>query len=186
MKQLESLPFQFKRQGEKNSPNGGYFIPHIYTKNYLFHVIFSEGEGWEHLSVTLVQVKTQASKKVLKPVERCPTWPEMVFLKDLFWNPTECVVQYHPPMSAYVNNHPFCLHLWKPSPGSPEIPTPPDILVGLKSEKLQQMVDYIQRKASPSAIPLHEIYAAIYEVGEEGFDTDIVNWEKKILKALFV
>ena len=38
---------------------------------------------WEHVSVSLP--------------DRCPTWEEMCFIKDLFWNSDECVVQYHPP-----------------------------------------------------------------------------------------
>lgn len=29
----------------------------------------------------------------------------------------------------YVNNHPHCLHIWKPT--ETEIPTPPSILVGI-------------------------------------------------------
>ena len=39
----------------------------------------------------------------------------------------ETVVQYHPPKSDYVNNHPYCLHLWRPH--SQEIPRPPKIFV---------------------------------------------------------
>jgi hypothetical protein len=53
----------------------------------------------------------------------------MCFVKDLFWSEHECVVQFHPPRSVYVNNHPFCLHLWH----KPNLPTPPVILVGIKA-----------------------------------------------------
>lgn len=80
-------------------------------------IIGSDGLGWQHVSVS-----TQ---------HRCPNWEEMCFVKDLFWNDDECVVQFHPPKSEYVNYHPNCLHLWKPN--SQEIPTPPAILVGPKS-----------------------------------------------------
>lgn len=62
-------------------------------------IIFSFGGGWEHASVSL--------KK------RCPTWEEMCMVKDIFWKETECVLQFHPPKSEYVNLHPFCLHMWK-------------------------------------------------------------------------
>jgi len=55
--------------------------------------------GWEHVSVS-----TES---------RCPTWDEMCFVKNLFWEPNECVVQFHPPASDYVNCHPFCLHMWR-------------------------------------------------------------------------
>ena len=46
-------------------------------------------------------------------MERCPTWKEMCYVKDIFWNRDECVIQFHPPESEYVNTHPYCLHLWK-------------------------------------------------------------------------
>lgn len=42
-----------------------------------------------------------------------PSWESMCFVKDLFWMPEECVVQFHPPESQYVNVA-QCLHLWKP------------------------------------------------------------------------
>lgn len=54
----------------------------------------------------------------------------MCWLKDQFWDEEECVVQFHPPRSDYVNNHPFVLHLWKPL--AVEMPRPPSIAVGFK------------------------------------------------------
>lgn len=68
---------------------------------------------WEHLSVSLA--------------DRCPTWEEMCFLKDLFWEPEETVVQYHPPKSEYVNIAKNCLHLWR---YRGDMPRPPKIFVG--------------------------------------------------------
>jgi len=76
--------------------------------------IASDGAGWEHVSVST-------------PF-RCPTWEEMCWIKDQFWGPEDCVVQFHPPRSEYVNVHQFCLHLWRPTTG--EIVTPPALLVG--------------------------------------------------------
>lgn len=70
-------------------------------------------EGWEHVSVSTER--------------RPPNWQEMSFVKDLFWGENECILQFHPPRSKYVNNHPFCLHLWKPPF---EVPLPPVGLVG--------------------------------------------------------
>jgi hypothetical protein len=72
-------------------------------------------EGWEHVSVSTPR--------------RCPNWVEMCFVKDLFWAENECVVQFHPKKAAYINNHPFVLHMWKNV--NFEFPTPPGILVGL-------------------------------------------------------
>lgn len=82
-------------------------------------IIMSNGicdhQPWEHVSVS-----TQ---------RRTPNWQEMCFVKDLFWNDDEYVVQFHPAKSEYVNNHPHCLHLWRHRDG---FPTPPWILVGIK------------------------------------------------------
>jgi len=64
---------------------------------------------WEHVSVSLV--------------DRCPTWEEMQYVKKLFWDDEETVLQIHPPQSRYVNHHPFTLHLWKPI--GVELPLPP-------------------------------------------------------------
>lgn len=71
--------------------------------------------GWEHVSVT---VKSK----------RCPTWEEMCWVKNLFWGEDEAVMQLHPRASEYVNEHPYCLHLWRPL--NAWIPEPPSILVG--------------------------------------------------------
>jgi hypothetical protein len=79
-------------------------------------VIASDAMGWEHVSV---------SRK-----DRCPTWDEMCQIKALFWGEDDCIVQYHPPKRAYVNNHPYCLHLWRPTDFC--MPMPPSIMVGLK------------------------------------------------------
>lgn len=76
-----------------------------------FFCIASCGGGWEHVSVSP------------KNQKRCPTWEEMCAIKDLFFDPEETVVQYHPAHSRYVNNHPYCLHLWRPV--GAELPEPP-------------------------------------------------------------
>ena len=75
-------------------------------------------QGWEHVSVSAPN--------------RCPNWTEMCFVKDLFWDDEECVVQFHPPRSEYVNNHPYVLHLWRNVDF--EFRTPPAIMVGVKNE----------------------------------------------------
>ena len=77
-------------------------------------VIFSDGLGWEHVSVS-----TRG---------RCPNWPEMCLVKNLFWSPEDCVIQYHPPEAEYVNDHPYCLHLWRPQ--GVAVPIPPRYLIG--------------------------------------------------------
>lgn len=71
-------------------------------------------DGWEHVSVSTRR--------------RTPNWREMCFVKDMFWDEEEVVVQFHPRRSEYVNDHPYCLHMWKRKDG---FPTPPPTLVGV-------------------------------------------------------
>ena len=97
----------------------GYFKIKLSGRS-IAHCIVSDGEGWEHVSVHMSSMGK----------DRTPTWSEMCRIKDLFWDDTDCVIQYHPPKSEYVNNHPHCLHLWKPT--NFNIPTPDSILVGFK------------------------------------------------------
>lgn len=91
--------------------NGMFIIP---CGKDMLRCMCSDGEGWEHVSVSLRH--------------RCPTWDEMCFVKGMFFNDEEVVMQLHPKRSEYVNYHPFCLHLWRPTVG--QIITPPPIFVG--------------------------------------------------------
>lgn len=95
--------------------NNGFF--RFYRNGIEFRCIASDVMGFEHVSVSL-------NKK------RCPTWQEMCIVKDLFWDEEDCVIQYHPPKSEYVNNHPYVLHLWRPI--NEKIPMPDSIMVGIK------------------------------------------------------
>jgi hypothetical protein len=52
----------------------------------------------------------------------------MCFIKDVFWDEEDVVIQYHPRKSEDVNRHENGLHLWRPV--GKEIPTPPKALVG--------------------------------------------------------
>ncbi|RRJ98264.1 hypothetical protein Ga0100231_005150 [Opitutaceae bacterium TAV4] len=62
----------------------------------------------------------------------------MAFLKSLFWSPDDVVMQLHPAEKDYVNNHPFCLHLWRPV--GVAIPTPPPTFVGIKGFSLTNLI----------------------------------------------
>lgn len=97
---------------------GLFFVPYKIGTTPLKIVVapFDSEMEWEHVSASLPN--------------RCPTWEEMCFVKHLFFEDHETVIQFHPPLSEYVNNHPYCLHLWRNK--KDEIKTPPSILVGLK------------------------------------------------------
>ena len=89
----------------------------VFVNGRSFFVIASSDGGWDHVSVS------PCSKKR----ESCPTWEEMSAIKDMFFDPEERVVQYHPPKSEYINAHPYCLHMWRYTDG--ELPHPPAIFV---------------------------------------------------------
>ena len=59
----------------------------------------------------------------------------MCFIKDLFWDVEEAVMQLHPPRSKWINNHVYCLHMWRPN--KVEIPLPPEVAVGIKGVQLK-------------------------------------------------
>lgn len=97
--------------------NGAFIVPYrIHGIKQTMFVIASDQLGWEHVSVSRE--------------DRTPVWEEMCIVKDLFWDKEDCVIQYHPPHSEYVNNHLHCLHLWRPV--GVQLPMPDSILVGVK------------------------------------------------------
>ena len=102
-------------EAENDGMGGRYYDKQ--TGKFL-HFIFSYQMGWEHLSVSTPS--------------KCPTWEQMCMMKDIFWNKDECCVEYHPKEEDYVNNHPYCLHIWRPT--EEVMPTPPTLLVGFRSE----------------------------------------------------
>lgn len=124
--------------------NGFFIIPHPKISLYFFQCQVSDGMNWEHVSVSLIkEVVKVFNKRIgrnrkIEIVERCPTWNEMCFIKSLFWDDEEPVMQLHPPKSQWVNNHPYCLHLWKPA--ETEIPLPLEIMVGNKELNTKENV----------------------------------------------
>lgn len=100
--------------------NGFFFIPYQKSNSLEYRVQASDGMGWEHCSISIALPGKQAL--------RCPTWEEMCYIKDLFWDKEDCVIQYHPSKDQYVNRHPFVLHLWKPI--NQVIPIPDKSMIG--------------------------------------------------------
>lgn len=91
--------------------------------------IMSWGAGFEHCSVSMPT--------------RCPSWEQMCAIKDAFWNDDEVCMQLHPAKKDYVNNHPYCLHIWKPI--NEKIPLPQTILVGLKDNYTSEEIEEIKK-----------------------------------------
>ncbi len=108
------------RYSHPKDGNNGIFI--ISQGGFYFQCIASDGMGWEHVSVTLRFKKSSNCNN--------PSWDEMCYIKNLFWDEEDTVIQYHPAKSEYVNNHPNVLHLWRPI--GVDLPKPNSILVGIK------------------------------------------------------
>lgn len=86
-------------------------------------VIWSNGAGWEHVSVS------PESRRIT------PSWDDMCKIKDIFFNDDEAVIQIHPPKVEYVNNMPNCLHLWRCT--YKDMVLPPSVLVGVRKGQTQ-------------------------------------------------
>lgn len=101
---------------------GAFHVPGSVCGGRSIRIIASSGElnGWEHVSVSL----DFDGKKLNKTTT---SWDTMCFVKDLFWEPEECVVQFHPPASKHVNDHPGVLHLWRKV--ASDFPMPPILCV---------------------------------------------------------
>lgn len=102
----------------RDGNNGAFLIDKGRTK---YFIIASDGMGYEHVSVHCESLGQ----------ERTPTWAEMCMVKDIFWDEEDCVVQYHPAKSQYVNQHKHTLHLWRPI--YDKLPIPDKIMVGFNS-----------------------------------------------------
>ena len=104
--------------------NNGAFDIESPEPGWRLALIASDGEGWEPVSIHAYRGVNGPTLRL-----RMPGWREMVYVKDLCWDAEDCVVQFHPPKSEYVNNHPNVLHLWRPT--DVQIPTPPSEFVGV-------------------------------------------------------
>ena len=109
MKNLHSLDqYRDKHPYWPQTEKSGAF--RVFVNGRSFQVLASvddvgQGSLWEHISVTPRNQK------------RCPTWEEMAEIKDMFFDSEEEAIQFHPKRSKYVNNHEYCLHIWRPVDG---------------------------------------------------------------------
>lgn len=113
MKSMSEISINPKIEIVKSGIDGGAAYIHIPPEKNPVGVIFSWGDGWDHVSVSRS--------------DRCCTWNEMCKIKDIFFKPEECAIQYHPTKKDYVNCHPYVLHLWRPQ--NQDVPMPPQYMV---------------------------------------------------------
>ena len=133
MKNLEEIkktPNLFIEAEAENDGMGGHYYDKYNNKNLNF--IFSYQLGWEHLSVSMPN--------------KTPSWEQMCMMKDIFWGEDEVCMQLHPAKENYIDNMPYCLHIWRPI--NKEIPTPPNLMVGIRTDKQkfkQDIKEFIQK-----------------------------------------
>lgn len=104
---------------------GAFFVECRGVQLTVFSSGTDEETGWEHVSVS-----TRF---------RTPTWEEMCFIKDLFWRDDEVVLQFHPAKKDYVDNHPHCLHMWRPLRQTIEMP-PVNTVGTIDQDEFRQLV----------------------------------------------
>lgn len=92
-----------------NEQNGFIILPQKGLK-----IMFSNGMGWEHASVSRVS--------------KMPSYDDLTWVKQILWGANATVMQLFVPFDEHVNRHPYCLHLWRPL--EDEIPRPPNVMVG--------------------------------------------------------
>jgi len=113
LKSMSEISINPKIEIVKSGIDGGAAYVYIPPEKNPIIVIFSWGDGWDHVSVSYSY--------------RCCTWNEMCKIKDMFFRPEECVIQYHPSKNDYINCHPYVLHLWRPQ--NQDVPMPPQYMV---------------------------------------------------------
>ena len=124
----KKLHLSFFERSENMLCCGGFTLDSITRKRLNFK--FTKANGWEHLSVSMPN--------------KCPSWEMMCDMKNIFWDEDECCVEYHPKKSDYVNNHNYCLHIWKPY--EEELPIPPVLFVGLRNiDDAKELADNIDK-----------------------------------------
>lgn len=102
MKNIENLYKELKARKDfkiiETYINGGMGV-FLYGPYKRKTVIWSYDHGWDHVSF---------DGKLTTP-----TWEDMCMIKDMSFEPNECVIQFHPSKEEYVNIRQHCLHLWK-------------------------------------------------------------------------
>lgn len=122
------VPEQYRDLSKSTPAHGNSGVFEWRKGNKMIRCIASDGEGWEHVSVSIHEYHNR------KVTHRMATWDEMCEVKNMFWDEEDVVIQYHPRKSEYVQTVSYVLHMWRPI--GVEIPTPPPIFVGIVGVKL--------------------------------------------------
>jgi hypothetical protein len=91
--------------------NNGAFVfpPQLTPFSCTLFVVATDVGGWDHVSV--------------HAKGRCPSWKEMQWVRELFFQDDEWAVQYSPAKSEHINKHEYTLHWFRPQ--QEKLPLPP-------------------------------------------------------------
>lgn len=109
-----------KVKSDKGEETVGYYVKHERIRDYVYQCFVDESKDIEHVSVTLLAIE----KKRFREVSRTATWQEMCFIKDLFFNEDEEVIQIHRSRIKGEAITTRTLHLWKYVPVVEEVSNP--------------------------------------------------------------
>lgn len=105
------VPEKYRAPGpawQYKTNNGAFMLPPVHRVSKLrIKALAAEGGGWEHVFISCST--------------RRPTWEEVRFVKNLFWDLEDAVIQFHLPESELAKktplalaSNPFGAHLWRP------------------------------------------------------------------------
>ena len=129
------VPHPFGGNSPRGATWGAFQIPHVdqWLRSQFrayYNVLASDGEAhpdgspgseWDHVSVHVRKTKSG------KLVNSTPTWEDMEYIRGLFFEDDETVMQLSVPRADHISHHDHVLHLWKPLKSA--IPVPPKSLV---------------------------------------------------------
>lgn len=113
-----------KLASTKENGNNGLFKIHLPTKNCNAFCLVSDNGGWEQVSVRVEDLNKQlkGGSRI-----RIPNSEELKFLKNVFWDRDETVIQYHFADSKETGSE-YALHLFRHKTRC--FPEPPSFLFG--------------------------------------------------------
>lgn len=120
---------QFSEEVERRREGGGHFATPRGARCGVFYLRCQATGGKLTVVISNAADAVQAGLPPWNHVSvnahgRTPTWEEMCWVKDLFFEEEECVMQFHPPKSKYINKHPNVLHLWHQEGVTFKLPDP--------------------------------------------------------------
>lgn len=86
--------------------NGRFVVILMFRQSVLVEA--SDASGWEHVAISRT--------------DRVVSYGELRQIKDMFWSPEDCVLQFFPPQGAFIYDDRTQLHLWRPA--GADLPVP--------------------------------------------------------------